>query len=414
MMDSHYRERRLDQTLSGLVTSFPALLLTGPRATGKSTSASRVCHESVRLDRPPEAAIALADPDAALADRLRPTLIDEWQVVPSVLGAVKRHVDIDSTPGQFVITGSTRADLDSPTWPGTGRLVRIAMYGLTVAERRGTIDAPTLVDIVARDGVAAVSSPRDPPDLRGYVRELLVSGFPYAATSLTTSERERWLESYIDQVVTRDAEIVDPGRDATRLRRFFLALAVNTAGVVDDITLLRAAGVNRVTGSAYERLLAGLSLVDAVPAWWSNRLKRLAQRPKRYIVDAALAAAAMGVDEGAIMNDGDVLGRLLDTFVVAQLRADAESSQTRHRLFHLRTHQGRHEVDLVIELPQQRILAAEIKATAAPTKDDARHLAWLRHELGERFVGGIVFHTGPRAFVLDDDISAIPIASLWS
>lgn len=114
------------------------------------------------------------------------------------------------------------------------------------------------------------------------------------------------------------------------------------------------------------------------------------------------------------LRDGDLLGRLLDTFVAAQLRPEVELLQPRARLHHLRTQAGRQEIDLIIDLGRGRIIAIEIKAGSAPSPRDARHLAWLRDELGDAFVRGIHFHTGPLPFDIDDRIWAIPIAALWS
>jgi hypothetical protein len=153
--------------------------------------------------------------------------------------------------------------------------------------------------------------------------------------------------------------------------------------------------------------------VESVPAWTSNRLKRLVLSPKRYVVDPALIGATLRLDAGGVLRDGAVLGRLLDTFVAAQLRAETAVSSVRPRLYHLRQQQGRHEVDLVAELAGQRLVGIEVKATAGPVADDAKHLAWLRDMLGERFVAGVVFHTGPRLYRLGERIVAAPIATLW-
>ena len=86
---------------------------------------------------------------------------------------------------------------------------------------------------------------------------------------------------------------------------------------------------------------------------------------------------------------------------------------TRPRLHRLRQEQGRHEVDLIAELGGRRIVAIEVKASAAPDTSDARHLAWLRDALGPRFCAGVVLHTGPRAFPLGDRLTAVPICTLW-
>jgi uncharacterized protein len=104
---------------------------------------------------------------------------------------------------------------------------------------------------------------------------------------------------------------------------------------------------------------------------------------------------------------------MLDTFVVAQLRAETVVAESEPRLYHLRTEAGRHEVDVVAELGGERIIGIEIKAAAAPSTGDARHLRWLQEELGDRFVRGVVLHTGPRLYELSDGIVAAPIAALW-
>ncbi len=414
MTTTRYLKRILDPTLADTIAELPAVLLTGPRAAGKTTTAQRHANTIVRLDQPAEAAVARADPDGLLSGLASPVLIDEWQAVPTILGAVKRAVDADPSPGRFLITGSAAAESDLGLWPGTGRFVRLPLYGLTPRERRGAVGGPALLDLLVEQGLEAVPHPKDPTDLRGLVRELLVPGFPMAALHIPIQRRRHWQSSYLEQVVTRDAPNLEPGRDPTRLRRYLEVLAVHTATVADDATLFRAAGINRRTAQAYDALLTGLSLADRLPAWWSNRVKRLVQRPKRLFCNAALAATAIGIDEAGIMRDGTVLGRLLETFAIAQLRAELPTCRHPARLYHLRTEQGRHEVDVVAELPGQGIIAFEIKATVAPKTDDARHLAWLRDKLGERFVAGVVLHAGPRVFALGDRLGAVPIACLWS
>jgi len=155
-------------------------------------------------------------------------------------------------------------------------------------------------------------------------------------------------------------------------------------------------------------------VLEWLPSWSSNRLKRLVRVPKRHLIDPALAAAALRLDVNAILRDGDMLGRIIDGFVTAQLRAQAAISPGRQRLYHVRSDQGRHEIDLLIEMGAQRAVAIEIKADAAPSLDAAKHLRWLKGELGERFVLGIVLHTGPRRYELEERIVAAPIGALWA
>jgi len=290
--------------------------------------------------------------------------LDEWQVVPEVLGAVKRAVDADPHAGRFLLTGSVRADLDAPTWPGTGRLVRVALYGMTVAEQHGRASA-LLVDRLARGDELAV--PSDTPDLRGYIELALRGGFPEAALSLSDRTRLRWIDSYLDQLLTRDAMSLEGPRDPAKLHRYFEAYALSSAGVVEDKTLLDAAGLNRKTALAYEQLLLNLMVIDRVPAWTSNRLKRLIRAPKRYLVDPALLAGALRLDATTVLRDSGLLGRVLDTFVTAQLRAELTVAESRPRLYHLRQEQGRHELDLVVEQAATRVVGLEVKTKVSPT-----------------------------------------------
>lgn len=407
-----YRERAIEGLLRELLGEVPALLVVGARATGKTTTASRHVATMVRLDRPAEAAAFQADPDAALRGLEEPVLLDEWQVVPELLGAVKRAVDGDPHPGRYLLTGSVRADLEAETWPGTGRLVRLPMYGMAVSEQLGRLDSDPLLDRLSR-GID-LEVPPDPPDLRGYVELALRSGFPEAALALAEPARQRWVESYIDQLLTRDALQLESGRDPGRLRRYFEAYALNSAGIVEDSTLYEAAGINRRTALAYEQLLTNLFAVEAIPSWTSNRLKRLVLSPKRYLVDPALLAGVLRLDVNGVLRDGDVLGRLLDTFVTAQIRAELALAESRPRLYHLRAQQGRHEIDLMAELAGRQLVGVEVKADAAPDREAARHLAWLRDQLGDRFSAGVILHTGQRTYGLGDRILAAPICTLWA
>jgi predicted AAA+ superfamily ATPase len=409
-----YTERLIDPRLRRLFAELPALLITGPRATGKTTTAARLARTVVRLDRAADAAAFEADPDAALRAQPEPVLLDEWQAVPGVLGAVKRAVDDDARPGRFLLTGSVRADLEAQTWPGTGRVVRIRMYGLTERELAANVSDESFFDRLAAASIDPFKVPEDRPDLLGYVERALRGGYPEPALSLSAEARAAWLSGYIEQLITRDAESVAGDRDPRRLRRYFEALALNTAGQPEHKTLYDAAQINKGTAHAYDSLLANLFILDSLPAWATNRLRRLTKTPKRYLVDAALAGAALGLEAPAVLRDGDLLGRVIATFVTAQLRAELELSPYPPRLHHLRDKDGRHEIDLVAELRGDRVLAIEIKATAAPTEADARHLAWLRSALGDRFLAGAVLHTGPGLFQLADRIAAIPICAIWS
>lgn len=407
---ARYRKRLVDPLLDDLLANQPAVMLVGPRAAGKTTTAERRAATMVRLDRPAEAGAFVADPDAAMKGLPEPILIDEWQEVPGVLGAVKRAVDREPRPGRFLVTGSVRGDLTGETWPATGRLVRVTLHTMTQREQLGRIEAPRYLDRVSAG--EAPARPTDPPDLRGYVELALRGGFP-PVVDKPEAAREAWLESYIEQLIMRDAKELREVRDPSRLRRFVHAYALSSAGAVTEQTLSQAAGLDARTAGAYERLLTDLFVVEPLAAWTSNRLNRLLRLPKRYFVEPSLMGAVLRADVTTVMRDADLMGRLIDTFVVAQLRSERQVSTSRPSLYHLRDRQGRHEIDILAEVRGARVIGCEIKATASPRSSDASHLTWLRDRLGDRFAGGVLFHSGPAVYQLSDQVTAVPIAALW-
>ncbi len=389
-------------------------MVVGARAVGKTTAARQFAKTVVRLDRADEAAIYAADPDAALSAEAEPVLLDEWQEVPGVLAAVKRAVDDDRRPGRFVLAGSVRADLEASSWPGTGRVVRVPIYGLTVGECHGRPGAGLDFVAAVRDGdPTQIPLPEQMPDVLGYVDLACRGGFPVPALSDDEPFRRRWLASYVGELVTRDLVRLGERRDPVRLRRYLRAAALHPASVVQQQTLVDLAGVDHKTTAAYDRVLESLFVFEEVPAWHSRRLPRLAKAGKRYALDSSLAMPAAGISRDTLLRDAVLLGRIIETFVIAQLRPLLAVRDDEPSLHHVRQRDGRHEIDVLVEFGDGRILALEIKAAASVGVRDARHIVWLRDELGDRFAGGAVLHTGRRPYRIADDVLAVPIAALW-
>jgi uncharacterized protein len=407
-----YRRRLVDGLLDELLAELPAVLLVGPRAAGKTTTALQRAGSVVRLDVPGEATAFRADPDAVLRTLPEPVLLDEWQAVPETFPAVKRAIDSGAGPGRFVLTGSAYGDLEGVTAAGTGRIVRVRLLGMTVREQLGRLDAEPFIDRLARG--EEIGTPEERTDLRDYLDLALRSGFPEALDITRAVARQRWLDGYVSQIITRDPTGTVGARNPALLLRYLEAYALHSAGIVEAKSIYEAAGIDKRTGASYEQVLENVFVVESLPAWKTNRLKRLVQSPKRYLLDAGLMAAVLRMDQAAILHDDKMLGRVIDTFVASQLRGEIEVCATRPRLYHLRDTDGRREADIVAELAGERVLAFEVKASSSVTARDARHLAWMRDQLGDRFIGGVVLHTGPRAFPLGDRLRALPISTIWA
>ncbi len=350
------------------------------------------------------------DPASALLGRRTPLLIDEWQEAPEVLWAVKAHLDTSGAPGQFIITGSVRGD----SWeqmPLTGRSEAVDMYPFSVAERRGR-PGPTLAQRLF-DGLDLEADDID-LSINDYVDLALQSGYPNTMDEPDPEARAARLRNRIDGTVNVDSLV---GRhDRSKLADFVDCYALHSAGVVPLKRLCDDAGISRNTGDAYLRLLTRTYLVADVPSFHSNRISHLRRAPKRLLVDAGLLAAAWDADASLIRHSADLRGRLLETFVAAQLRAQTSASGARHKLAHLRRNDR--EVDFVLDAGIRGVAAVEVKAGVHGGRSEARHLFWMRELLGESFAGGALLHTGSRPPSLLSDgpagrIWSAPVSVLW-
>lgn len=403
------------------MSEFAAVAIEGARAVGKTESAIRRARSVHRLDGP-EATIAAAEPTAVLSGD-PPVLIDEWQYVPPVWDAVRRAVDAGATPGSYVLTGSAS---EHGAHTGAGRILSLRMRPMTLAERGIATPTVGLGTLLAggRPAVAGSST----IGLEGYAAAIIASGFP-GARALSPRARQDFLDSYLTRIVEHDfAELGHAVRRAATLRRWMIAYAAATSTTASFETIRDAASGGegnkpaKTTTLPYREILERLFVVDPVPAWapTRSRMARLAMPPKHQLADPALAASLLGVDAAALLSaepagppiprDGVLLGALFESLVTLDVRVFAEAA--RARVGHLRTRSGDHEIDLIVERRDGRVLAIEVKLTSVPSEQDLRHLHWLRNQIGEDLLDAVVVVSGPTAYRRPDGIAVVPAALL--
>ena len=181
-------------------------------------------------------------------------------------------------------------------------------------------------------------------------------------------------------------------------------------------------GPTRKTTIAYRDALERLWLLDPVPAWLPTRnyLSQLGAAPKHQLADPALAVRLLGVDAGALLagrevgppmpRDGLLLGALFESLVTLNVRVYAQQSEATVK--HLRTHRGDHEVDLIVQRADERVVAIEVKLAQTVGDADVRHLNWLANEVGDDLLDRVVVTTEGHAYRRQDGVAVVPAALL--
>ena len=411
----------LDDELDEKSAEFAAISIEGPKAVGKTETAQRRARTDYRLDGPAGEVVA-ANPQVVLAGD-PPILVDEWQRVPATWDVIRRAVDDGAPPGSYLLAGSAS---EHGAHTGAGRILTLRMRPLTLSERG--VDTPSVSLLRLLGGERPTIDGRTSVGLEDYAREIVGSGFP-AARGLSQDARGDFLDSYIQRIVERDFD--ELGRAIRRpatLLRWMNAYAAATASTASFETIRDAATGGeghkpaKTTTQPYREILQRLFIVDELPAWapTRNQISRLAMPPKHHLADPALAAGLLGVGAGALLSaepvgppalrDGPLLGALFESLVTLSIRVYAQA--TRARVSHLRTRNGDHEVDLIVERRDGRVLAIEAKLAAVPDDRDVRHLHWLARQIGSDLLDAVVITTGPYAYRRPDGIAVVPAALL--
>ena len=397
--------------LSHLLDEEPAIMLEGPRGSGKSTLLREIAgaRDATVVDLDDEAVVGFVqqDPTTALT---HPGLVvvDEFQRVPAVLSVVKRIVDRSGEPGRFLLAGSVSSRL-LPTGAETltGRVHRMLLPPLSTAEIVGSEDK-LLPTLLSDDSPLPIVSTWRRPD---YFEFLAAGGYPAALARPTTNSRRRWFASYLGSVAERDLPQVADIRHPGALPRLYRLIAQQTSTVVGRTALGEHLGLAPATTRAYLDLLTHVYLVHELPGWTAGISAKAGRRPKIHVTDTGLAAAAIAAD-GHRLASGQLAGLFLESYVVTELMKQAILIDEPLTFAHFRDRSGV-EVDIIIERPDGRVIAIEVKSATATNQADARGLRFLSDRLCDRLQAGLLLHTGPLTARLSEQIWASPVSAIW-
>ena len=388
------------------------MLLAGPRQCGKTTLVRQLESQKAEyrtLDDGTLRELAESDPAGFLQHDRDMLIIDEVQRVPPLLSAIKKVVDEDNRPGQFLLTGSaniqTMPDVQESL---AGRIRKIRLRTLSEGEVTGT--KPDFFmrcfkqefkgggNIYSRDDVIEAA-------LRG--------GFP-ETLKLERRARMRWHRDYVAALLERDLMDITHIRRHDAMRELAQILAAWSSKFMDIRNIGASLSIRRPTLESYINAFEALFIVERVQPWTKTDYGRVGKQKKLFMSDSGLMSSILGLREEQVRLDSDRAGKLVETFAYNELATQVDSSDGEYALYHYRDREQR-EIDFIIEGDNGAILGIEIKAAGTAKKEDFKHLAWFRdHIAGDRSFTGVVLYAGEHSGSFGDSLWAVPFGQMWS
>lgn len=414
-----YYPRLIEQEIKATLSYVGGVLITGPKACGKTETARQFAKSSVNLESDRNAQmIAEADPRDVLSGE-PPRLIDEYQVVPAVWNTARHEIDNRQKTGQFIFTGSSTPRDETALHSGIGRIARLKMRPMTWVERGYSSGKISLGYLLAKH--EKIQSELVDEKLGVIAERLCVGGWPL---NISLSVRAALLANrqYVDLLAESDISKPDGKyRDPIRVRKFIESYSRNVATPAKISTLVSDTGglddeaFTRITAREYQNQLTQLMVLEDLPVWPTHirSSAKLRQTPKRHFVDPSLAVASLALSPEMIMKDLNYFGFLFESLVLMNIRVYAELNDA---LVYYYRDTDDDEIDIIVEKRSGEWAIFEVKLSANQAEDGVmqikRFIAKLSDEKLEKLTSkNIVVGLGG-SYTRPDGVNIISLASL--
>ncbi|MCS7248426.1 MAG: ATP-binding protein [Anaerolineales bacterium] len=405
-MQEFYISRTLEATILRAAAEFPAVVLVGPRQSGKTTLLKHLFggeRRLISLELPDVRLAAEQDPRTFLRLYSPPVILDEIQYAPILLPYIKERIDQNRhQSGQYILTGSQNILLmDRVSESLAGRAAVLKLFPLTCNEINDQPQRPF---------------PWQTPEFlptqeqkRNHWQQILRGSFP-EIVSQPGRDIQLWYASYLQTYLERDIRLQREIGDLTRFQTFLRLLAFRVT------QLLNLSDLAREVGSSVNTIKEWLSLLEAnmqiffMRPFARNLGKRLVKSPKVYFTDSGLLCYLLGLRDVHGLAAGPLSGAVFENYVIAEIYKRKMHQAEECLLYFWRTSSGQ-EVDLVIE-DGHRLIPIEIKQTATPFPDLAKGLVAFKSLFAEQVTQSYLIHSGDQILPLGKDILAIPLSSL--
>ena len=404
----NYIERSLEPVLRRAVSQFPAVVLTGPRQSGKTTILQRLFGRRCRyvsLEPPDVQASALDDPRSFLETYPPPAIFDEVQYVPGLLPYIKEKIDANRhRRGQYLLTGSQNLLLMekvTESLAGRAAMLRLLPLSRREAEGRPWLRFPW-------------ENGRHPSSMPAYAFGELWENFIRGGYPELVSQPERdvslWHSSYIQTYLERDVRTLRQVGDLTQYQNFLRVLAARSAQLLNLTDVARDLGVAVNTVKAWLSVLEASYQVTVLRPYFANVGKRLVKRPKVYFTDVGTLCHLVGLRDPEHAASGPMGGAMLETAVLSEIVRTLTHRGVEPRVYFWRTMAGT-EVDFVIETGG-KLVPVEVKLSATPRRAMASAIKTFRKDLKDAAMPGYLVHPGDVRLPLGPDATSCPFADL--
>jgi predicted AAA+ superfamily ATPase len=410
-MEEHYVRHAIAVARTAMADT-PVVVVHGPRQVGKSTMVSMIAKERklpyITFDDTAERMAATADPVGYVEQLVRGVVLDEVQRVPEIMLELKRQVDLDRTPGRFILTGSSNL-LTVPVIADAlaGRMEVIELHPLTQSEIERTPNS--IVSILQ-----APENIRDIRDQQGINtwQRIVVGGFPAALHRSSIERTHQWLRQLVDAIVVYDLPEERRIRSTETMKQVLTATYDQMARPFNLEQISAPFKITRPTVHQHVQLLERHFLSQKLSAWAKSTTDRLVKSAKLLPIDTGIACALLQLGTEYHSLPIARRGQLMEAFALCEIRRLLSCIGQSTQMTHYRDRDG-YEVDAIVEWGNETVTAIEVKAASSVATSDFRGIDRFERQTKVSVQAGIVFYSGHRTLPFGPRRWAVPIAALW-